>query len=54
MEDTIDSLSMFCISSPMPVTMLSSLKKKKQPEVKVRLGEKYQAKLPSLLSEKAS
>ena len=51
-----NTMSMFCISSPMPVKMLSSLKKSKLPEVGLgpQLGEKYQAKLPALLSNKVS
>ena len=42
--------SKFCISSPMPVKMISFFKKnKKLPEM--RLGERYQAELPAQLSE---
>ena len=52
MKNTTDSFSMFCISSPMPVKMLSSLKKKKLPEV--RLGQSYQAELPAPLSVEVS
>ena len=47
-----NTMAMFCISSPMPVKLLSSLKKAKLPEV--GLGEKYQAELPTLLSNKVS
>ena len=54
MKNTTDSFSKFCISSPMPVKMLSSLKKKKLPESEVRVGKSYQAELPALLSVKVS
>ena len=54
MKDTMGKpcQSMFCTSSPMPVKMISILKKKNSPEV--RQGKNYQAELPALLSEKVS
>ena len=51
-KDTSSAMSVFCTSSPMPVKMISILKKKKPSGI--QLGEKYQTELPALLSQEVS
>ena len=52
-KDTNTSImSVFCTSSPMPVKMISILKKKKPSGIQE--GERYQAELPALLSQEVS
>ena len=51
-KDTSSTMSVFCTSSPMPVKMISILKKKKPSGI--QQGDRYQAELPALLSQEVS